>query len=276
MRVDLKWSNFNSERMELLIWQRWFCSVGTGQPLLCWSNTLKSAFSHSRIIIILKIWCQCLLFVQSYLENFLCHQAAAVPVLPTDNLSPVCRYITEIWPVLMACTWKNRVLLAAFWVKISIFHLGHWHQNDQLWIRALTSARAFAAATCRARPRARRRRSLNILTAREPMGPSSRRRLILLASHCMALARERKKPSRIAREIEIFSIFAGWVPTLVPKHNSRFRIFSSSHCWSWWSINIYKTFGRKKIAVSLWNLVSVPCSETGPNLRTSIFVDRWL
>ena len=95
-----------------------------GQPLHCWSNTLKSALTHSRKIAILKIWSQCLLFVQSYLENFLCHQAAAVPVLPTDNLSPVCRYITEIWPVLMACTWKNRVLLAAFWVKISIFHLG--------------------------------------------------------------------------------------------------------------------------------------------------------
>ena len=94
------------------------------QPLHYWSDTLKSAFAHSRKIAVLKIWCQCLLFVQSYLENFLCHQAAAVPVLPTDNLSPVCRYITEIWPVLMACTWKNRVLLAAFWDKISIFHLG--------------------------------------------------------------------------------------------------------------------------------------------------------
>ena len=32
----------------------------------------------------------------------------------------------EIWPVLMpvVCTWKNGVLLAAFWGKISIFHLG--------------------------------------------------------------------------------------------------------------------------------------------------------
>ena len=46
--------------------------------------------------------------------------------------------------------------------------------------------------------------------------------LILLASHCMALARVRKKPSYIAQEIEIFSIFAGWVPKLAPKHNLRF------------------------------------------------------
>ena len=82
-----------------------------------------------------------------------------------------------------------------------------WHHIDQLCIRSLTLALAFGAATCRAGPRTRSSRSLNILTARAPMGPSSRRQLILLASHCMALARERKKPSLIAREIKIFSIF---------------------------------------------------------------------
>ena len=92
------------------------------------------------------------------------------------------------------------------------------------------------------------------------------RQLILLALYRMALTRERKNPNRIAREIEIFSIFAWLVPTLVPKHNSRFRVFRRTICWSWWSINIYETFVRKKIAVSLCNLVSVPCSETGPNL----------
>ena len=89
-----------------------------GQPLHCWSDTLKSAFAHSRKIAILKIWSQLLLFVQSYFEKFLCHQAAAVPVLPTNNISLVCRYITEIWPVSMACTWKICVLLAEFWGKI--------------------------------------------------------------------------------------------------------------------------------------------------------------
>ena len=47
-------------------------------------------------------------------------------------------------------------------------------------------------------------------------------------------------------------------------------------CWSWWSINIYKPFGRSKIAVFLWNLVSAPCSETGPNSRASLFVEGWL
>ena len=58
-------------------------------------------------------------------------------------------------------------------------------------------------------------RSLNILTARKPTGLSARRRLRLLASHCMALTRECKNPSLISREIKIFSIFAWSVPTLV-------------------------------------------------------------
>ena len=29
MHIDLKWSNLISERMEMPIWQRWFCSVGS-------------------------------------------------------------------------------------------------------------------------------------------------------------------------------------------------------------------------------------------------------
>ena len=167
----------------------------------------------------------------------------------------------RIRPVLMACTWKYRVLLAAFWDKISIFHLGQTElrsaRGDGLlrtphralisfiwccatqWTRetelnrlnyrdfplhvlnfarlvpreqvtfssepsrnllcatildiiltccayVLSLRRAFAAATW---PCVRRRRSLNILTARKPMGLSSRRRLILLASHLMAMTR---------------------------------------------------------------------------------------
>ena len=40
----------------------------------------------------------------------------------------------------------------------------------------------------------------------------------------MALTSERKNPSLISREIKFFSIFAWVVPTLVLKHNSRFRL----------------------------------------------------
>ena len=121
--------------------------------------------------------------------------------------------------------------------------------------------------------------SLNILTAREPMGLSARVWLFLLASHRMALTKQRKNPSWIARDIENFSIFFHFVSTLVLKHNLRFQVFHSTVstiCWSWWSINIYETFGQNTIAVFLWSLVSAPCSETGPNLRTSLFVYCWL
>ena len=125
MCIDLQWSNFILERMELPIWQRWFCIVGSPciAEAINWSQPLHTVEK-------LLFWK--FLFVQSYLENFLCHQAAAVPVLPTDNISPVCRYITKIWPILMACTWKNLVLLAVFLVKISIFHLG---QMEHRWAR---------------------------------------------------------------------------------------------------------------------------------------------
>ena len=66
-------------------------------------------------------------------------------------------------------------------------------------------------------PRARRRKSLNVLTAREPMGLSSRRQLILLSSHHMALSRELMNPSQIAREIEIFSYFCLVGPHVGPE-----------------------------------------------------------
>ena len=68
-----------------------------------------------------------------------------------------------------------------------------------------------------ARDRARSRRSLNILMAREPMGLSSRSLVILWASYRMALSRERKNSSRIAREIEIFSILLSWSPRFAQK-----------------------------------------------------------
>ena len=142
---------------------------------------------------------------------------------------------------------------------------GPWHHIDLLCIcGSHFGALVFAAATCCARPRACSSRSVNIWMVREPLGLSSGSRLLLSASHRMTLTRGRKSSSRIARKIEIFSIFARLVPLLISKHNSRFRVFHSTICWSWWSVNIFETYGRNKIAVSSWNLISVPCSETGP------------
>ena len=68
MHIDLKWSDCNSERMELPIWQRWFCSVGSpciteatnwSQPLHTVEKLLFWKFGGSwlgRKIAILKIW----------------------------------------------------------------------------------------------------------------------------------------------------------------------------------------------------------------------------
>ena len=109
--------------------QRWFCSVRSSciteamhwnHLLIDWAETELlwifgvSTCSMSKVILKFSWW------------NFIRHWAAAVPLLETDTISQgrVCRYIFEIWPVLMACTWKNRVLLAVYWDKISIFDLG--------------------------------------------------------------------------------------------------------------------------------------------------------
>ena len=94
------------------------------KPLHHWSDALKSSLAKNWNWVTVKFWSQYLQYLQSYLEHLIHHLAAAVPLLETDNISPVCRYIIEIWPVLIACTWKNRDLLAVFWNKISIFHLG--------------------------------------------------------------------------------------------------------------------------------------------------------
>ena len=69
-------------------------------------------------------WSQYLQYVQSYLEIFICHLAATVPLLETHNTSPVSRYFvdSEIWPVLMAWIRKNSVLLAAFQRAVMV----HW------------------------------------------------------------------------------------------------------------------------------------------------------
>ena len=150
-------------------------------------------------------------------------------------------------------------------------------------IRALTLARAFATATCRAGPRAGSSRSLNILTERKPMGLSSCSRLILLASHRMALTRERKNSSQIAREIDIFSIFAWLVPTLVPMHNSSFEFSAAQSVdpddrltFMKHLVEIKSQFPCRILFLRLAQKQVWIWTETGLNLKKLIFVDRWL
>ena len=137
---------------------------------------------------------------------------------------------------------------------------------------ALTSARAFAAATWCARPCERSSRSLNILTVREPICLSSRRQLILLASYRMALTRERKNSSRIAREIEIFSILLGWSPRWSRSimRGFEFSVAPSVDLDDQLTFMIHLVERKSQFPCAILFLC------LGPNLRTSLFVDPWL
>ena len=74
------------------------------------------------------------------------------------------QYIIEIWPVLMACTCKNRVLLAAFKDKISIFHLGQTEHRSARGDGSLFAQhRALISYTW---SRATSRKKMNLLTWR--------------------------------------------------------------------------------------------------------------
>ena len=132
IRVDLKRSNFDfsdSEKMELPIWQRWFCSVSS--PCPCIAEELHWIHPSHRV----EKWLFWLFGVCAFFKlswNFLRHLADAEPVLQTNNISPVCRYVIEIWPVMIACNWENCVLLGAFWDKISSFHLGQTEHRSAL------------------------------------------------------------------------------------------------------------------------------------------------
>ena len=321
-------------------------------PQHCWSDTLRSSFAHgsSENLELVPSLCAKVSW------NFIRHLATAVPLLEIDNISPVCRYIVQILSVLMACTWKNCVLLAAFWDRISIFHLGQTEHRSArgdgplcaphralisfIWCSAserekpgwidwtsrfppphveFCSVRSPRAPLRRSRFRVRHhttycaRRSLSSYqpvmhtcchfganfrrchmlreTARAAAGHSTfwRRtcqwvshrappRLVALTSFTSYDADKRTQESELNRwKNRVFLILLGQSPPYrTPRWSQTFR---RTICWLLWSIDVflYETFGRKQIAVSSWN-VSASCSlaETGPNLRTSLFVNRWL
>ena len=111
--------------------QWWFCSLQSVRSDALNSSFAMFVYSWNRVTV--KFWRQYLQNLQSYLEIFIIHLAAAVTLLQTDSTTSVCRHIFEIWPVLMAFTWKNRDVLVAFWKKISISHLG---QTEHRSVRA--------------------------------------------------------------------------------------------------------------------------------------------
>ena len=67
------------------------------KPLHHCSDALKSSWLKQGYYEILEsVPALVLQYLRSYLEIFTRHLAAAVPLLKTDNTSPVCRYIIEI------------------------------------------------------------------------------------------------------------------------------------------------------------------------------------
>ena len=123
MRIDLKWSKFNSERMELLIWQRWFCHVNS----LCIAEAIHwSQPSHSRTIDILKIWSQCLLFVletSSVTKRLQClccqptiyHRFVDILMRIRDMTCFDCLYLKKS---------RSACSVLGIWVRLLMFYLG--------------------------------------------------------------------------------------------------------------------------------------------------------
>ena len=111
-----------------LILQMWISRCE--KPLHHWRKALKSSFAKELKQSYCEIWSLHLQYLQSYLENF--HPSlSGCSALAGNQQYITDRYIIEIWPVLMACTWKTRVLLAVFWDKISIFHLGQTEHRSE-------------------------------------------------------------------------------------------------------------------------------------------------
>ena len=96
------------------------------------------------------------------------------------------------------------------------------------------------------------------------LGLSSCHQFLLLASHSMALTKEGKNPSWITdyrlRNWDFLN-FCLVGPHVSPDAYLEVSSFppSRSICWSQWLINIFGTFGRKEITISLWNVVFAPC-----------------
>ena len=140
--------------------------------------------------------------------NFLLHLVgqgivvAAVPMLQTDNISQVCRYIIETWPAMIACNWKIVFYLQHSGIKYRYFIWAKQSKTRRCWRAVMVHS------TC-------------LIT-------------ILLASLDIALPSEREKWSWIDWAIKNFpstTESTRWVLlgqlTLFRARRSRFR---ASHC----------------------------------------------
>ena len=114
---------------------------------------------------------------------------------------------------------------------------------------------------------------VSILTALEPMGLSERCKLLSLASRHMVLTRERKNHAELLEKSSFSQILLGWSP---PWSQSITQGFNFCHD----QLLFMKHLVERKITVSLWNVVSVPCSETCSfslmvGFQSPNFAQRW-
>ena len=71
--------------------------------------------------------------------------------------------------------------------------------------------------------------------------------LVALISFTSYGTDQRTQESELNRSINQLLLNFAWLdPTLGPKHNSRFRVFSSKICWSQWSVEFLKYLVERK------------------------------
>ena len=139
-----------------------------------------------------KFWSQHLQYWRRYLEIFIRHFAAAVPLLKTDNISPVYQNVIEICPVLI---------------------IG-WRVPEKIMFYLLCSETKYRYFIWAKRSTARR----------AAMVHSARSIAFLLASFDVVLPSEREQPSWIDWKIEISPSTRWGLLSLSPARRSSFRV----------------------------------------------------
>ena len=108
-----------------------------------------------------------------------------------------------------------------------------WHHIDQLCIRAPTSARAFATVTCCEIPHAHPQVPQHFDGARAHGSLCSPQvALVSFPSYGTDQKTQGSELTWNSSRNRDFLNFCLVVPMLVPRHNSRFRVFRSTICWS--------------------------------------------
>ena len=185
--VDLKWSNFNSERIEFLIWQRWFCSVGSPciAEAIHWSQPLHKVEKLLSWKFGVSVFCFCKVILKT---SSVTKQLQCLCCQPT-----IYRWFVNILPRYDLFWWLVPEKIA-FFLQLSGSKYRYF-----IWTKRSTV-----------------RRSVMVHSARSIA--------LLLASFDVALPSESKKPSWIDWTIEICPSTRWLLLNWFPVRMSRFRV----------------------------------------------------